>query len=343
MANVHCFTSASFAYIDRVRVLGETLRRHHPDWTFSLCLSDQEPPGYTFDLSQEPIDRVVRIEELGIADVSSWMFQHDVVELCTAVKGTMLCRLLEQGADKVIYLDPDIAVFNDLQHVVDLLDEHDVVLTPHQVTPETETGAIIDNEIGSLKFGIYNLGFFAVANRDQGLRFGRWWRDRLLDFCFDDVPNGLFTDQRWCDHVPVFFERVYILKDPGYNVASWNLSQRPLSIEPDGTIRVAGKLLRFFHFTKVTWVGELMLERYSRGRIEIFELMHWYRAQLEKHAPRGLPPRWWAFGTYDSGRPIPQHHRIAYRTNRELRKRFPRPFGAGPQSLEAFLTEDAPS
>jgi hypothetical protein len=37
---VHFFTSASFAYLDRVRVLGETLRRYYPNWTFWLCLSD---------------------------------------------------------------------------------------------------------------------------------------------------------------------------------------------------------------------------------------------------------------------------------------------------------------
>ena len=49
MSGIHCFTSASFAYLDRAHVLGETLRRFHPDWTLWLCLSDEEPPGFTFD------------------------------------------------------------------------------------------------------------------------------------------------------------------------------------------------------------------------------------------------------------------------------------------------------
>ena len=48
MAEVNCFTSASFAYLDRARVLAETLRRHQPDWTLWLCLCDQEPPGFAF-------------------------------------------------------------------------------------------------------------------------------------------------------------------------------------------------------------------------------------------------------------------------------------------------------
>jgi hypothetical protein len=337
MSEVNCFTSASFSYLDRVRVLGETLKRHHPDWTFWFCLSDAEPAGFTFDPAREPIDHVVRIEELGIPDLASWIFEHDVVELCTAVKGPMLCHLLEHGAGKIVYLDPDIAVLADLSEIERLLDDHDIILTPHQLEPDTERSTIIDNEIGSLKYGIYNLGFFAVADRDEGRRFATWWRDRLRDFCFDDVPNGLFTDQRWCDHVPSFFAGVHILRDPGYNVASWNLSRRPLAIEADGSIRVAGRPLRFFHFTKVTWVGEMMLERYSGGRIEVFELMNWYRAQLRSHAVHDLPDSWWAFGQYVSGTPIPREHRLAYRSRQDLRTRFPDPFAAGPGSLEAFL------
>ena len=240
MSEVHCFTSATFAYLDRVRVLAETLRRHHPEWVFWLCLVDSEPPGFVFDRAQEGIDRVVRIVELGIPDLCRWMFMHDVVELCTAVKGPMLCKLLDSGTRKVVYLDPDIAVLESLSPIEALLDRYDVVFTPHQLEPEADYQAICDNEIGSLKHGVYNLGFFAVANTAEGKRFAAWWRDRLLQFCFDDIPSGLFTDQRWCDLVPAFFSNVHVLRDSGYNVASWNLSRRPISIEKDGSLRAGG-------------------------------------------------------------------------------------------------------
>ena len=329
MSEVHCFTSASLAYLDRVRVLAETLRRHHPEWIFWICLVDQEPPGFAFDPQREGFDRVVRVGELGVPDLCRWLFVHDVVELCTAVKGSMLCKLLDQGATKVVYLDPDIALFNSLSEIETLLESHDVVLTPHQLEPDEQQRTVIDNEIGSLKHGIYNLGFVAVAGTDEGKRFASWWRDRLLQFCFDDIPNGLFTDQRWCDLAPAFFLGAHILRDPGYNVASWNLSRRPISIDEDGTIRAAGRLLRFFHFTKITWVGELMLERYAGGRIETFELMQWYRRRLAGHAVADLPRDWWGFGRYADGTPIPREHRRLYRDRADLRERYPDPFCAG--------------
>lgn len=339
-AEVHCFTSASFTYLDRVRVLGETLQRHHPDWTFWLCLVDQAPAGLVFEPAQEPFDHLVVLGDLGIPNERQWIFGHDLIELCTAVKGPMLCHLFAKGARKAIYLDPDIALLSDLSEVTALLDSHDIVLTPHQLAPDEDWRAIVDNEIGSLKHGIYNLGFLAVANTDEGQRFARWWRDRLLEFCFDDIPNGLFTDQRWCDLAPAFFPTLHILRDPGYNVASWNLSRRPITIEQDGTVRAAGHILRFFHFTKVKGVGEVMLERYGGNHVRaVLELLHWYRSRLAANTAVGLPPGWWAYGHYTDGTPIPRNHRVAYRTRSDLRERFPDPFLAGPGSLAEVLSQ----
>lgn len=334
MSEVHCFTSASFSYLDRVRVLSETLRRHHSDWRLWLCLVDQEPPGFSFDGHQEWLAGVVRITELGIPELSRQLFTHDVVELCTAVKGPMLNWLLQRGAEKVVYLDPDIAVLGSLADVETLLNQHDILLTPHQLEPDECPQAIRDNEIGSLKYGIYNLGFLAVSGRKEGLRFACWWRDRLLEHCYDDVPEGLFTDQRWCDLVPAFFASSYVLRDPGYNVASWNLSRRPITIGTDGTILAGGSPLKFFHFTKINSVGEVMLERYASGRIEVFELMQWYRRRLIAHTPVLLPHGWWAYSCYADGTPIPREHRRLYRDRPDLRQRYPDPFAAGPEAFK---------
>lgn len=325
---VHCFTSASFAYLDRVRVLAATVREYHPDWKIWFCLSDREPEGFVFDVDNEDIDALVRIEELPIENFESWVFEHNIVELCTAVKGMMLNHILDSGAEKVVYLDPDIALFSPLHEVVTLLDEKDIVLTPHQLRPDTNRHEIIDNEIGSLKFGVYNLGFVAVSNRSAGRNFATWWKDRLLEFCFDDVPNGLFTDQRWCDHVPALFDNVHILKHPGYNVASWNLSQREISIDIHGEILVNESPLRFFHFTKISWIGEVMLEKYCRNRVEVFELIKWYKSQLQKY-DAGVSSKYWAFDLYIDGSKIAQSHRTIYRSDPRLKATFSKPFEQG--------------
>ena len=294
--NVLCYTSFTFAYLDRTRVLFASVRRHHPDWELVALITDKPPAGVDWDERAEPWDRTVWAEDLAIEPFTPWMFKHDVVEVCTAVKGPFLHQACASGADVVIYLDPDTCVFNPLTPVLDALQTHDIVLTPHQLTPETDRGAIVDNEITSLKTGIYNLGFVAIRTQREGARFAKWWSDRLLQFCHDDILNGLFVDQRWCDHVPSFFEHVKILKDPGHNVASWNLSHRTITIGTDGQIYVNGHPLRFWHFTKLGPVGDMMTKKYAKDNFQVYELWNWYKRQIAEAQFAGLPARYWHWG-----------------------------------------------
>jgi hypothetical protein len=340
MPRVHCFTSISYNYLDRARVLAETVRRHHPDWKMWVLVSDTLPSDSAVDITSPDVDYFMTVDELAIPNTRQWIFGHDVVELCTAVKGAMMSRLIQANADAVIYLDPDTALFAPLDGVLEKLETHSVVLTPHIVDPELREFGILDNEIGSLKHGVYNLGFAAVRADKEGTRFANWWRDRLLKFCIDDVPNGLFTDQRWCDLVPAMFENVHVLRDRGYNVASWNLSGRPISFTDDGRIFAGDALLRFFHFTKVNSVGEAVLSHYSFGRTEVFELLRWYRERLKHHAVQGLPDRWWAYGAFSDGVPIHRQFRRAWRVRGDARAHFKDPFAVGHDSYRDWAIRE---
>jgi hypothetical protein len=40
------------------------------------------------------------------------------------------------------------------------------------------------------------------------------------------VANGLFTDQKWLNFAPVFFDGVSIIRSSRHNVATWNLTTR---------------------------------------------------------------------------------------------------------------------
>ena len=46
-----------------------------------------------------------------------------------------------------------------------------------------------------------------------------WWAERLYLFCYDDIQNGVFTDQKWIDLAPCFFD-TYIFKHHGYDFAT---------------------------------------------------------------------------------------------------------------------------
>lgn len=338
---VCCFTSFTFSYLAKARVLGRTLKKHHPDWVFVALITDLPPAGFVFDPAEEPFDDLIWSDELISGGWEPWIFKHDVVEACTAVKGPALHTLISYGAEKVFYLDPDVAVLGSLQPLVDLLDQHSILLTPHQLEPDAQRSAIIDNEVCSLKHGAYNLGFVGVRADDQGKRFAKWWQERLLDFCHDDIPSGIFVDQRWCDLAPCFFDRLHIVRDPGCNVASWNLSRRQITFDADGAIQCNGGPLRFFHFTKLGPVGDTMTERYARENIEVYELWSWYRRQVAKNTESKINPKWWHYGTFSDGTPIPKHVRVLYRTRADLQAAFPNPFSADKESYLSWLRAES--
>ena len=77
----------------------------------------------------------------------------------------------------------------------------------------------------------------------------------------------MFTDQRCIDLVPGFFEH-FVLKDPGYNVAYWNLHARNLVWTGDG-YTVDGSPLRFFHFSGFDHRRPYLLSKHQLDRPRI--------------------------------------------------------------------------
>ncbi|WP_310621706.1 hypothetical protein [Flexibacterium corallicola] len=337
---IHAFTSCSFSYLNRARVLASSLRRVHPDWTIWLVLTDKEPENFTLDLSNEDYDQVLTAEELFGEETEQWLFGHDIVEACTAVKGRASTHILDKSdCEKLFYFDPDIAVFNDMNDVVSLLDEYSIVLTPHQTEPDPKDHktAIRDNEITSLDYGVFNLGFVAIKSDHEGRRFAQWWDERLTDWCHDRLDIGLFVDQKWCNLVPCFFDRVKVLRDPGYNVASWNLSHRTMHYDEDGNALINGVPLRFYHFTKLGPVGDAMTQRYAKNNTEIYELWWWYQNQVIVASEAGIPKGWWYYGTFDNGTKIPKAVRELYRRRKDLQKAFCEPLRTGTNSYYSWV------
>lgn len=337
---VHAFTSCSFSYLNRARVLAATLRHHHPEWIIWLVMTDKEPDGFILDLDKEDYDQVLTAEELFGEETERWLFGHDIVEACTAVKGRASTRILDEpGCEKLFYFDPDIAIFNPMTPVEDLLNQYSIVLTPHQTDPDCREDrvAIRDNEITSLDYGIFNLGFVAFRNDDEGRRFAQWWDDRLTDWCHDRLDIGLFVDQKWCNLVPCFFDSVKILRDPGYNVASWNLSQRVMRYDEEGIALINDVPLRFYHFTKLGPVGDVMTQRYAKGNIEIYELWWWYRHKVISFSDPSIPKGWWYYGTFDNGVKISKSVRELYRDRPDLTETFPNPLHTEGNSFYAWL------
>jgi hypothetical protein len=325
-SSVHAYTSITSNYLPKARVLAESIRRVDPDVQFHLILSDNPPVG--FNLSSEPFDSVIFAEELVEENFAQWAFGHSLVELCTAVKGVALEYIFSKySADQVFYFDPDMVVFGRMRDLQEELSRSSVLLTPHLTDPEISETGILDNEVASLLHGVFNLGFVGVRNCAEGRRFARWWAQRLLKFCHDDLVNGIFTDQKWVNLAPCFFDNVSILRSPAYNVATWNLTNRIATGSLDSGIYINGEPLGFYHFSGFDSGDQIvMLQRYGQGSPVLHELREWYVAECERQGQSALGTLKSKYDQFTNGQPIQRGYRLLYRQRKDLQEAFPNPF-----------------
>lgn len=325
---MHIFTSVTTNYIPKARVLAKSVKKYHPEAQIHLLLSDRHPDW--LQENAEHFDSIINIDELSIPNKQAWIFNHRLVELCTAVKGFGFQEIIRRhNPDKVIYLDPDITVMSRLDSIIDRLDKFSILLTPHQTAPDNNLRAIVDNEICSLKHGVYNLGFAAIRNSDEGRRFADWWAKRLEHFCFDDIPNGLFTDQRWCDLAPAFFEDLMIMREPIYNVCTWNLTQRKVTGTVPDALLINGQPLCFYHFSGFdSGAQKLMLDLYGKDSPVLYDLRDWYIGECNKMGQDQYGKTPCVYDSFSDGTKISKSHRYIYRKDQSLAIKFPDPFNA---------------
>ena len=301
-------------YAPFARVLGESFRLHHPEARcFVLVIDDHEG---RLDPASEPFE-IITPAELGIEQFDRMATTYNVLELSTAVKPWLLKHLLnERGCDTLAYLDPDIQVMDRLDEIEALLHEHRLVVTPHLTEPMPRDGRK-PSETDILVAGSFNLGFVGMARGDDIDALLDWWAERLETDCIVAPERGFFVDQRWMDFAPGLVPSFHVLRDPGYNVAYWNLASRKVERHGDAWT-VNGRPLRFFHFSGFDPEHpDLLSKHQDRIRLDeepgVAELCSAYAERLLGHGYREAKDWTYTYNRLPGGTPIDAAVRLGYR------------------------------
>jgi hypothetical protein len=275
------FTLCSNNYLAQAKTLGDSLAEHNPNCKFVIGLVDKKTADvdYDFFLPHE----VIEAESAGIPNFDDLCKRYDIIELNTAVKPFLFKYLFQKYADVagVLYLDPDVMVFSSLERIYADLDKHSLVLTPHILSPIPLDGCEPGENI-FLTYGTYNLGFIGVANKPEGRRFLDWWAERTFSLGYINTEQGMFVDQLWLNLAPVFFDNVKVSRDPGLNVAYWNLHERKIRRKNVGFFINDKFPLVFYHFSSYRLADPLSMSphqnRYTfETRPDVAELFETYR------------------------------------------------------------------
>lgn len=277
--NFTVFTVCNLAYLPKALVLAESVLKYN-NLKLKIFLIEKKIP---IDLSSFPAD-FIWAEEMNIPNFHQLAFKYDIIEFSTCLKPYITMRLLE-SFENVIFLDPDTCVFNSLQPILDDLALHSIVLTPHYTTPQTDDPS--ESDIGMMRFGSFNLGFFAIRHSQQGIAFLKWWSARCIEYCYMESQFGLSTDQKWVAIAPCFFEDLYVSFNLGYNAAPWNSFERKISKIGDGSYLVNNKYpLIFFHFSNfdrndLEYLNKRSLYEKNVRRLDLQELGQGYLKAIE--------------------------------------------------------------
>jgi len=241
-------TKSHLAY---ARALATTLTEQNPQGKLFVLLADRID-GY-FDPEKEPFE-LIPIEDLADQDyIQQMCFYYTPSELCFSLRAWLHEYMLKKFTfKKWIYLDSDIIVYHSLERISKQLDHCSILLSPHllSINPPRSLNVKAIRRLESYLLrngGIYNGGFLALRRSAESRAFIKWFKDHLRMYGFDNRPMQS-GDQFWLTCVPLYFKEVSVQRDPGANLAYWNLYERTIEQDASGKITVNGEPLLFFHF-----------------------------------------------------------------------------------------------
>lgn len=175
-------------------------------------------------------------------------------------------------------------------------------------------------EILILRVGIINGGYIGVKRSMEAEAMLDWWTARLEHYAFNDAEQGLFTDQRWLTAALILFDKIYVLKHDGYNVAFWNINQRSISMK-DGVNYANGKPFRFFHFSNIHYLRDNLPDNPS-----IYKVVHHYITLIEENEKLYPAHFEWSYDFFDHGERIEDNSRSVFKYNTKFNAHNTNPY-----------------
>lgn len=312
-------TVVTKSHLAFARVLAHSLLECQPGAELWVLLADRTDGQ--IDSGAEPF-RLIFLEDLADPDqIQQMCFYYTPAELCFALRAWLHEYMLEKTNSQAwVYLDTDILVCHPLDALLRQLEASTLLLSPHTISVHlsgVDLRSVCKLESCLLHTGIYNGGFLGVRRTAESRAFIGWFKRRLQYYAFDLRP-AQYGDQLWLNLVPSIFPGVGTVRHPGANVAYWNLFERTISEDRNGSLRVGDEPLLFFHFAGFEPDRPQRLTKYGfppsleRFPPEIRKLAIRYRELLVERGyeqTRNLP---YAFGRFTTGEVITADMRRLY-------------------------------
>jgi hypothetical protein len=235
-------TISTQSHIYKVQALYQSLLPFY-EGNFFCLLIDAEKQSIDNHITTHDLNDLVSNEAQAVKK------KYKGNKLRWALKSIYLKFVVNQGFERVLYVDNDICFYGSPQFLFDKLIEKSFLLTPHfyPTNPQKDQNWLEAN----YRVGLYNAGFIGVSK--IGVEILDWWTNCCLYNVKKSFWRGLFDDQKYLDLVPVKFEDVEVVKHRGCNLAGWNSDQSEIVRDDNGQFLIQNEPLIFIHFTPLSF------------------------------------------------------------------------------------------
>lgn len=322
-------TMCTLNYLHYARTMIASVREHHSPEELAIHLMIVDWDG------QEPVEvehaTVFSARNIGVDRFDYMALKFNAMELSCACKPHFLHYVMAQTQyKKIVFIDADIYIFGRLDHLLDSLNEFNMVVTPHtSAPPPMRDGSQVRPRLKEIMYaGSYNSGIIGMNVVPQNAEFVRRWSEILTApaaFLNDQELENIEQEQQLFNWLVSLASNVKVLKDTAYNVAYWNLHDRSLRYtgwddenNPDPSWRVDGLPLVAFHFSGFSLRNMRRLSRHD-FRYDLYflpsvtKLVEFYAQQLIKNGGLETQELQYRFNRFRSGLEITPEMRMIYK------------------------------
>lgn len=245
MKHFYCSTfSKEYAY--KGLLLYNSIKRHDRDFQFfMICLNNEvktlfEKMNLTYAtlISMEEVEKDDK-ELLTIKD------SRNIKEYIWTSKASVCLYLFKHFTeiDHIVWLDGDTFFLGNPDPIFTEWADCSIALTEekwleeHSILGETN--------------GIYNTGFMGFKRDPHAMECLSWFREKLIEWCFDKWEHGLWSDQVYVNDWTERFKNVGIIDNIGVNLTPYIINYR-LANETinqiDNEIMINNEKVIFFHY-----------------------------------------------------------------------------------------------
>ncbi|GAA0181787.1 glycosyl transferase [Clostridium sediminicola] len=163
-------------------------------------------------------------------------------EYCWTLKAPLIKYVMDKyGIQSVVYLDSDLYFFDEPSKIFESWKDYSILMCDQRAKGELQR-----------THGYYQAGLVGFRRDNYGIPCLNWWKDRCLEWCYDNVDEGneRWGDQKYLDKIPFEFKSIKVVRDLGVNAAPWNIVENnkfKIDKKADG-IYINNNKLIVYHF-----------------------------------------------------------------------------------------------